>query len=117
MGKARRLRKENRKKLDRPGGSIFKDKSGDKQKHGQENLSDIIESKIDQELKEVGLPTQFSSTKGEHIEGQIIAEAARRGMIRRYQQFQNIKLKNWQRKKVRGTKTKQRRNAQKVVML
>lgn len=70
--------------------------------------------KIEEEMKALNLPTQFSSTKGQYIEGQIISEAKRTGMIRKYQQFQRLKLKKWQLKKIKGSKVKQKKNQAKV---
>jgi hypothetical protein len=60
-------------------------------------------------LAEAGLPAEFSSTKGCHIDGQENVEAARVGQIRRYQQFQGKKLKEWQIKRLRGARLRQAR--------
>lgn len=66
-------------------------------------------SEFDAELAELGLPLAFSSTKGQHIEGQPNVEAARVGQIRRFQQFQGKKLKEWQIKRLKGVKLRQAR--------
>ena len=68
-------------------------------------------SKIREELKDLDLPTEFASTKGKNIKGQINAEAARTGMIRRYQRFQRKKLKEWQINKIRGSRLSRERKA------
>ena len=68
-------------------------------------------SKIREELKDLDLPTEFASTKGKNIKGQINAEAVRTGMIRRYQRFQRKKLKEWQINKIRGSRLSRERKA------
>jgi hypothetical protein len=60
-------------------------------------------------ITEAGCPLEFASTKGQHIDGQQNIEAARVGQIRRYQQFQGKKLKEWQIKRLRGVRLKQTR--------
>lgn len=112
MGKARRLKKQNLKKAAKLEGSIYKDEKEEKKK---DQIKKDIEDKINYELRQLGLPTEFSSTKGQHIDGQINVEARRAGMIRKYQSFQRRKLKDWQMTKIRGSKVKQRKNAAKVI--
>lgn len=63
------------------------------------------------ELQSCGLPTEFASTKGKRIPGQPNAEAARTGMIRRYQRFQRKRLKEWQIEKIRGSRISRERKA------
>jgi hypothetical protein len=97
MGPAKR--KHIRKKEVESGdhSSIFKD----------ENIDLVNAAEIENELFVFGLPMSFSSSKGQHIEGQPNVEAARIGQIRRHQQFQGKKLKAWQIKRLRGVKIKQ----------
>lgn len=112
MGKARRLRKAKKRSIEQEATSIYKDEKG---KGKKKNIYVEALEKIENEMKDLGLPTEFSSTKGQHIEGQINVEARRMGMIRKYQSFQRRKLKEWQKTKIRGSKVKQRKNAAKVI--
>ena len=112
MGKARRLKKSKMKMYEKESSSIFKD---EKELSSKEKFEKKAMDKITKELKDYGLPTEFASTKGQHIEGQVNVEAKRLGMIRRYQSFQRRKLKQWQMTKIRGSRVKQRKNAAQVV--
>lgn len=60
-------------------------------------------------MQRLGFPISFHSTNGEHIQGQPNVEAARIGQIRRYQQFQGKKLKEWQIRRLKGIRLKQAR--------
>ena len=62
---------------------------------------------VDAEMKALGLPLSFESTKGKHIEGQVNVEAARVGQLRRFQQFQGKKLREWQIRRLKGTRLRQ----------
>jgi hypothetical protein len=99
MGPSRRRRWRKKAAAAGDHSSIFKDQHVD--------VANAAE--IEDELVACGLPTSFSSSKGQHIEGQQNVEAARVGQIRRYQQFQGKKLKEWQIKRLRGVRLKQAR--------
>jgi hypothetical protein len=102
MGKSRRVRA--RRKLLALVDSMSTE-TGNKNSDDELVVPDL--EVIRQDLSKEGLPLEFCSSKGMHIDGQPNVEAARVGQIRRYQQFQNKKLKEWQIKRLRGTKFKQ----------
>ena len=108
-------KKLQKKKFEHEPSSIYKDENDIKEQRKKEKIRNEITDKIARELEELGLPTEFSSTKGKQIKGQINVEARRMGMIRKYQSFQRRKLKEWQKTKIRGSRVKQRKNAAKVV--
>ena len=93
MGKARRRRWAKKKVGEKDDSSIYKD----------EDLN-ILE-----ELRAAGLPCCFESTKGKHVDGQPNTEAARVGQLRRSQQVQGKKLKQWQIRRLKGAKLRQRK--------
>ena len=49
----------------------------------------------DEEIKEMGFPTEFSSSKGKQIQKNPV-EAIRIGQIRQYQRYSRKKMKKWQ---------------------
>ena len=65
------------------------------------------EEKIDQELKELGLPTNFHSSHGEFVQKEV--QAIRIGQIRQYQRFYKKRLNEATIVKMRGTRIHQDR--------
>lgn len=64
--------------------------------------------KVNEELRSMGLPTEFKSTKGLHV--QKDEEAIRVGQVRKYQQFVKKKLSESTIVHIRGSRIHQDRN-------
>ena len=64
----------------------------------------------DEEIKEMGFPTEFSSSKGKQVQKNPV-EAIRIGQIRQYQRYSRKKMKKWQierlNKKVQNSKNEE----------
>lgn len=99
MGKARRIRKRMNKLIS----------AQEKSEMIKEGIMQEKEKKsIEEELKSLGLPTEFVSSKGK----QVIKhpeEAVRIGQTRKYQRVLRKKLKKWQIERIRGLKLKGRK--------
>ena len=65
------------------------------------------EEQVDQELKELGLPTAFHSSHGEFVQKEV--QAIRIGQIRQYQRFYKKRLNEATIVKMRGTRIHQDR--------
>ena len=64
----------------------------------------------DEEIKEMGFPTEFTSSKGKQVQKNPV-EAIRIGQIRQYQRYSRKKMRKWQierlNKKVQNSKNEQ----------
>ena len=75
------------------------DDANDKKKAKEQKEKEPVKVITDDEIKALGLPLEFASSKGKQVQKNPV-EAARIGQVRQYQRFGRKKMTAWQIKRV-----------------